>query len=481
MCVCLYKVLSLPVKIIISICKLVICVIFYIIVIANQIVGVSFSPRCLLAENIVQKSEKTSRVETGEPETNRCPTTTGLTTEMAQSNTHSNCVPLTNNCLFFIHYHSKSGTQDAIADIVKKFYNDEEINIAYVSIREVVPESERRERTSKSITNQKKVNDMFLWLDMDLNIHIIPDNPYALPPFKPDDLSLVSVHSVATKALESSQLKSSEVTKLIPGLSDDLSAMKSQIDEMKNQHDYLLDSLKKLHILNNQLVSNPDLLGTLKHPQPPTTTPTTTSVSNFPLSLGESTEGEQDNSNIPQSPPSTSYSEALKLDTLADNDGWQTVQSRKKRDKPIFNQPINHQFKSDNNSNQRRFVKRCHVVIHNLHYSVTEADIRKRVIELTGSEPLLLHEVKCNARGQVAFRVTCLFEYLEKLAGENFGPSIKVSFYHLNRDRKKSDAPCVLGPLPSRCPAVQPQGHSPSADEISELINTNRDRSNSLS
>jgi len=78
--------------------------------------------------------------------------------------------------------------------------------------------------------------------------------------------------------------------------------------------------------------------------------------------------------------------------------------------------------------------KRCHIVIHNLHKKVKVDDISRVVNELTGSSPLILSQLICNIRDRVAFRVTCPFEHLHLLKGENFGFNVKVSRYHISRD-----------------------------------------------
>ena len=519
---CIYKVLSFPVKLFIYMWKYVICVILYVIPLTNQDSGLLVSPQSPLAEFVIQKSEKFSPMEEREESVNVCePLTASVSGNMTSVDTSqkSTCTHLTNNCLFFIKFHSDSGYQDAVAEIVKASFSEEEINIAYVSIREVTPESERKERPGKKLDIHKKITNMSLWLKTSTDIHICPENPYSLPPSKPADLNLVSVHTVAAKALKTSLSlsKSVEEASAIPGMLNDLSTMKAQIDEMRRQQEDLLASLSTLNAISDQLIL-PSPTGMSTDPQQPppheetsnskqphpsvprTEPPLPTAVStggnqasapppSVPrtepsLPTAESTGGNQA-STPPPSSPSTSYSEAVKSNSDVVGSGWQT-QGRNKRVKPIakqINRPSNH-----NNSNRtpdhRRFEKRCHIVIHNLHSSVTLDDIKTRVNLLTGADPLILHEVQCKIRNQVAFRVSCLFQHREVLVGENFGKSARVSFYHLRRDQVPRSPPCTLGPIPSQrsSPSPSPAGRpTPSTEEISSFISQGRLRTKSWS
>ena len=544
---CIYKVLSFPVKLFIYMWKYVICVILYVIPLTNQDSGLLVSPQSPLAEFVIQKSEKFSPMEESEESVNICePLTACVSGNMTSADTSqkSTCTHLTNNCLFFIKFHSDSGYQDAVAEIVKASFSEEEINIAYVSIREVTPESERKERPGKKLDIHKKITNMSLWLKTSTDIHICPENPYSLPPSKPADLNLVSVHTVAAKALKTSLSlsKSVEEASAIPGMLNDLSTMKAQIDEMRRQQEDLLASLSTLNALSDQLLRpSPTGMSTDLHQPPPheetsnskqphpsvprTESPLLTAESiggnqasapppsvprtEPPLPTAESTGGNKASAPPPSGPrteptvptaestggnqastpppssPSTSYSEAVKSISVVVGSGWQT-QGRNKRVKPIakqINMPSNH-----NNSNRspdhRRFEKRCHIVIHNLHSSVTMDDIKTRVNLLTGADPLILHEVQCKIRNQVAFRVSCLFQHREVLVGENFGKSARVSFYHLRRDQVPRSPPCTLGPIPSQrsSPSPSPAGRpTPSTEEISSFISQGRLRTKSWS
>ena len=80
------------------------------------------------------------------------------------------------------------------------------------------------------------------------------------------------------------------------------------------------------------------------------------------------------------------------------------------------------------------YAKRCHVVIHNLDWKFFKEDIDNRVKELTGEWPIISHAFKCSIIGRKAFRVTCLFKYLDKLKCENFGINVKISRYSLSND-----------------------------------------------
>ena len=383
------EVLSFPVKLITFIYKLIICAFLHVISSANQgnALSSSLDAHWLRAsfKNCVKSSHVLGRGgKQWFPLTNCGPAT------MPSNDTHTHqCYHLTNNCLYFIKFHSDSGIPESISAIAKSSFTVEEINIAYLTIRDSVPESDRHERCSKNLSPEKKITQMCEWLKTTMAIFVCPENPYSLPPAKPADLNLISVHNVAKKALVTSESlsKVAEDANAIPELRNDLSKMTSQIEEMRRQQEVLIDSLKNFRDLTNHSTAGP----------PPKSTPASPHYSpgvpsqDITLSSAETTEGQQPAGSVPSPPPPSipSYSEVLTSNIRENTDGWQ-LQTRRKRDKPNRNNNNNSAHQSDNKDSSTQRQKRCHVVIHNLHSSVTYDNIKERVIELTGSEPLIL-------------------------------------------------------------------------------------------
>ena len=73
-------------------------------------------------------------------------------------------------------------------------------------------------------------------------------------------------------------------------------------------------------------------------------------------------------------------------------------------------------------------------MIHNLPHSVRLDDIKSVVNFLTGADPLIIQGLPCKWRGETAYRITCLYDHVEKLTGENFGTGVRVSWYDFKRD-----------------------------------------------
>ena len=131
--------------------------------------------------------------------------------------------------------------------------------------------------------------------------------------------------------------------------------------------------------------------------------------------------------------------------------------------------------------------KRCHVVVHNLHWSVSHEDINRKIKEITGSDPLISEELECRRKSMKAFRITCAFEHLKFLKGEYFGAHIKVSRYFLQRDRPLGKLSNSTNRPPSRG-ASQSSPHStptppdesrvssppPTEQDINTLISSHR-------
>ena len=412
------------------------------------------------------------------------PLSSSLTTKMSQPPDRSDtnkckCVHLTNNCLYFIKFHSDSGLPDSIVDIVKSSFTVEEIKIAFTTIRDWLPESSRQERHAKHVSVDKQIQEISHRLKTTMDIHIFPEDPYKLPPAKPGDLNLNSVHNVALKAIKDAQA--------IPDLTNGLAEIKSQIDKLFNQQEFIIDNITKLKESTELSESPPsdEVPDTLHHsptaPQNASNTseeevtqweqPTPTAPSPsmaIPLHLaptvplGTSNTSDEEGTNggqptptspspsLPSPPVGASYSQALQTDTQEEGIGeWQEVRRRRK-DRPIRNIDTT-QINQRNFPARRRFEKRCHIVIHHLHSSVTLEAIEQRVKELTGSVPLIIHELPCYLDDQVAYRVSCLFQHLDVLKGENFGESVSVSFYDLRRDHRHPypSPPGTLTPLQS--------------------------------
>ena len=357
---------------------------------------------------------------------------------MTRTTSNEHCSHLTNNCLYFINFHLETGTQDAIVDTVMASFDDQAIEAAFVSLREVIPESEIKDRSVKKKQDRTRVTDMLLWFKAAKNIHVFPEDPYSLPSLMSANSNSELKQAVAAKTSVTSP--SIETTKEA-GLSDDLTKMKNQLEEMKYLQKDILATFKNLRVMSDQLIQPPRPSICQQNSGFPLTTASSSDVGDSDHKNDEEEEGEENSS-------TQLYAEALKSYTKASK--WQTAPVRKKKNKPHLNRVDTHQLTNNNTSAQRRYEKRCHVVIHNLHSSVTIEDIKNRVIMITGSDPLILQALPCKARGQVAYRVSCHFQHLEVLIGENFGPTVKVSFYNLKRDQPRPPSPSVLGPMPSR-------------------------------
>ena len=391
--------------------------------------------------------------------------------------TKGKCSHLTNNCLYFIKYHLETSSQDDIVNTVVASFNEEEIQTAYISIRELMPDTEIKDRSVKNLPPHMRAIEMFLWFKTAKNIHVFPDDPYCLPSLMSADSISDSMQAVA--ALDTSPTMKNPVE---AGLTNDLSFMKTQLEEMKSLQKEMLDTFKNLNVVSDQLAQPPLPRGISPcHPPPidhSRPRPSLTLQANgFPLTPASSSDGgEPDHKNEEgereggeEDSSSHPYAKALKSNMNVP--AWR-IAGGKKKPKPHLN-PVNTHHPSHNDmSAKRRYEKRCHVAIHNLHFSVTSDDIKNRVNMLTGSDPLILHELPCKVRGQVAFRVSCHFQYLNVLVGENFGTTVKVSFYNLKRDQPRPPSPSVLGPVPSHQDlnsSVSAQGlnHSPNTSQVS--------------
>ena len=307
---------------------------------------------------------------------------------------------------------------------------------------------------------------------------IYADDPFSMPPKGPADLSLTAVYNTAETARRESKFLSEKIVETNEKVEETnkkvsllLDMFRELQDSGKSELSLLWDAIKgsqdssDSHSAGNHtpaswasIVSSPPNntrkvgvrceVGMTVPSQVGNALPHSEEASASPVDLRQGPVG------LPNSPPppvppvedrplvkNTSPREISdplsppQPAAVEEAGGWQTQASRKKKSAsrlPVGPNPNNR------DSPRPKPEKRCHVVIHNLHSSVTPDVIVERAKFLTGSDPLIFHDLSCKLKNKVAYRITCLFKHLEVLKGENFGPYVQISRYNLIRDQPPS-------------------------------------------
>lgn len=374
--------------------------------------------------------------------------------------------------------------------------------MAYVVSHDFFPEGLAAGRHCKVSSPRQKLDYLLTWLQTtpaNAIPRIFAPDPYSLPPPSLKDLSPVTAFNTARNAVE-------KVNALESSLKEQLHKISEQITTLSNRQSPPSHTPTPQQVSVSKCRPTTDATTNTKvSPSPPPGSaefkPTAENVSNAwvspspPLvSTGQAPpsgtpsatpspppmmEG-PDEASPPQSPPII----AERREEEDVERGWRN-DGHSARDRKRINNSARKDMRGSppypTTRTPSHLQKRCHKVVHNLPDTVRLDDIKECIKHITGAEPLIAAQLPCKVRGRTAFRITCLYEHINKLTGDRFGDNVKVSHYNYLRDFPVG----TLRDLPTSPPQTAegshgtpttPRGgiHSP---EIRSLLNNARHHS----
>ena len=380
---------------------------------------------------------------------------------------------IANNLIYTLFYNVDSCSKDTLVKIIREHFNDSDIQLAYLISADYFPQDFKPNRLCKAFTTKQRLDYVISWLQTQTGLpQIFAAEPYKLPPPDIKDLSPVTTYNTATKALQTANSLKTNVD--------------SFTDEIKRIHDQLqlitssMNRWECMSLPQPGTVTTPPEPGISPHlPSPeeanssfvtddspsrlpsrqesPTTLPLAKETDYAPAAVDGPPSPIPQRQESPPIPtlanegevrPNDSPSEVYGEREVVEEGEWRRdghSSKDRRRNRNIRKQessnhcPSSDQGPPTNRSESPRgrgasFHKRCHLVIHNLSNTVSLDDIASHVRHLTGADPIIATPLSCRVRGRAAFRITCLYEHIEKLTGEMFGENVKVSRYDYKRD-----------------------------------------------
>lgn len=355
---------------------------------------------------------------------------------------------IANNLVYTLHYNVDRSSSDTLTKIIREHFNDEDIKLAFSVSSDFIPEIQGPKFRNCTVSSPtKQLSLLISWLQTSSPLpQIFAPHPYSLPPPDIKDLSSVTAYNTAKKSLKTSNALEATLNEKIVKLSD--------------QMEMITDSL---HTIECRLPPPP-----VPDIPPPGSSPSVRAKNTYagrvsPASTplrGGADRPSATHSHIPSgretiqravqaspqvSPldvnvPIVSESHDTEAGSVGDV-GLETGMAERWRtdghsDRDRRKQKRIHKEMHRPTTQERTPVhqKRCHKVVYNLPSTVSEGDIKNHVMYITGSEPIITQRLPCKNKSKSAFRITCLFEHVDKLTADKFGAYIKVSRYNLARD-----------------------------------------------
>lgn len=354
---------------------------------------------------------------------------------------------IANNLVFTIHYNVDRCKTDTIEKLIFEHFNEEDIQLAYLVSSDFFPEDFRKtNRSCKVSTPTKQLSTLISWLQTaSPTPQIFAPLPYDLPPPDIKDLSPVTSYITAKKALLATNSYQAGFREQLESLNVQ---MKLITDSFINTKCSTPPSPGATDTLTG---TSPSVIAAGRAPPSPTSEAGGNNRPSSPLPPSPIwNETDQSASHLtPQDTQVTSAPQSLASDMglegretfsdkgHSDRDRRRINRSHKRKEVPTPQEvpvpkvgPTPQQKTPDRQQRQ----KRCHKVLYNLPNTVREEEVKKRVKYLTGAEPIIIHRLPCKRRDSTAFRITCLYEHLDKLTADNFGSNVKVSRYNYAMD-----------------------------------------------